>query len=213
MSKALTVATAIQARNAADETLDGLQKKAADIKQRVDAIREERDEKSFDAHTKGGSAQERVSHLNRELTTLQAQTESISAAVQRAQRDLQSAETELARAEQRAKAEKILSLSDEYELAGAEAHKALQVAFSQLQRSQEIGTQIKALGGHVPEWFTFAGNLDRALAAEKLKIMPAQLIRDLPPPQHRHSLGETFAGIASSIRTKARAIIAAKEAA
>jgi hypothetical protein len=205
MSKTLTVAAAIQACKAAEETLVNLQKKEADIKQRVDAIREERDEKSFDAHTKGGAAQERVAHLSMELATLLAQQESVVAAIHQAQRNLQSAQVALAGAEQRAKAERVLVLVDKYEKMGLEAHRALQEAFTFLKATQDISAEIKRLGGHVPEWFTFAANLDRALATEKLKIMSPQLVRDLPPPAQRRGLAEVFTEIATGIRTRATA--------
>lgn len=185
----------------AQKVLSGLETKLADNRSWQLEIETASKSVSFDAHTAGGEARERLDSLNAQRVAAEQEARSIEIAVSEAKQRLQLAIAAETDSEEIAKAKRALALCSAFAARGEALDQSLTKFLDDFRDLSADFNALSGLGYAPGSWPLVAVNMRNAMIA---RLMFTDLQIEHLPPNRRHSFEEVINGWASSICTRAQ---------
>jgi hypothetical protein len=181
----------------AKKTLDSLEYKLSGARQRLNETKAMAAEVSYDAHTQGGEAAERLNRLKSDETMWTQEIASLEAAVATAKKHVTHANAAETDAAERVNATKALGLLDDFAKRGAELDARLQGFIDEYGDLCSDFRKLEALGFAPATLPLIHSNMKRAVAT---KLMFSDLQSEFLAPHDRRDFVSVIEGWASNVR-------------
>jgi hypothetical protein len=189
----------------AQKVLNDLETKLADNRSWQIEIETASKGVSFEAHTAGGEARERLDNLNAQSIAAKQEARSIEIAIGEAQQRLAAAQSAETDSEQRSKASRALALLSAFEVRGEALQESLDKFLAQYAELSNDFHELDKLGFAPTTHALVRVNMQRAVATA---LQFTDLRQEFLAPHERRSFGAVIAGWASNVRARAEARLA-----
>jgi hypothetical protein len=157
---------------------------------------------SFEAHTAGGEARERLDNLNSQAVAAAREAESLAAAIGEARVRLQAAVAAETDAAERAKATRALALLDGFAARGESLQQSLDKFLAQYAELSSDFHELDKLGYPPTTWALVKVNMQAAVATS---LQFTDLRQEFLAPHARRTFGAVIAAWAAHVRMRAEA--------
>jgi hypothetical protein len=186
----------------ARKTLNDLETKLGDNKAWQIEIEETIKSVSFEAHTAGGEARERLDNLNSQAVAAAREAESLAAAIGEARVRLQAAQAAELDEQERAKATRALALLDGFAARGESLQQSLDKFLAQYAELSSDFHELDKLGYAPTTWSLVKINMQAAVATS---LQFTDLRQEFLAPHARRTFGAVISAWASHVRMSAEA--------
>jgi hypothetical protein len=186
----------------ARKTVFDLETKLADTRQWQLEIETASKNVSFEAHTAGGEARERLDNLTSQAVAAAREAESLGAAISEAKLRLQAAQAAELDEQERAKATRALALLDGFTARGEALQQSLDKFLAQYSELSIDFHALDQLGYPPTTWALVKVNMQAAVATS---LQFTDLRQEFLAPHARRTFGAVIAAWAAHVRMRAEA--------